>query len=171
MLKNKEYNAMGVHSNYIKCVNRFMKERFLLGFREIFPHIKLIPDVVNRARKFNRFYEITSDDNKFDKIKIRPFEKEDTLKYFKGVKKGLDNYSGFVLIDEVYRKTTSYVVLYKEDSFTIINYRPMESNNPIMVGNVKECEIYRNDIQDLEGLLWVLCAILDVFFDFKSIRH
>lgn len=168
MLKEAEYKAMTIHNKYVQDVNKFMVERFLARFTEIFPHIKLIPDVVNRARENNKFYEITSEDNS-DKIKIKPFEKEDTLKYFEGFRMNLDGYSGFVLIDEAYRKTTAYVVLYREDDFIILNYKPTEFLNPMIIGNIKERKLYKNDIQDLEGLLWVLCSILDVFFDFQVI--
>lgn len=165
MLKDTNYRAMKVHENYINEINNLIEKKFFSNFTEIIHHLKLIPNVVERARGINEFYDITSDENK-DVIRIRPFKEDDIDKYFKGHNVNLKNYYGFVVKDNAYRKTAVYAILFNREDYIILSYEPLLEKNPILIGN--EMLLLKNEIIDLEGLLWLLCAVLDVFFSFES---
>ena len=162
MSKKEKKSALELHRIYIDDVNAYMEQQFVSIVSKIADSVKYVCNGLEQHMGGNEYFTLTSDFND-DKVEIRPSNsldvglilKEKSIHYF--------DYQGIFIRDNAYRYGTNFLVLVRDNSITICRKPENPENDETRIVEVKNGEYIENTITDMEGTLWVLCAVIDAF--------
>lgn len=162
-MKN-QFKASDYHKNYIEEINKQMETILEKTMKDVMPHVKLMPAVVEK-KVIGEYYDIESEDGSADRLRVSKLTSSAKSSLNKKFNVDFSKFEGFVIVDEFYRYGASYIIAFNDEKTFILNKRD-ETGLIIEEGNLK-----LNTLDDSEGLLWLLCTLIDVFFDLEPMYN
>ncbi len=160
-----QLKASTYHRNYINEINKQMEVILEQTIKEIMPHVRLLPAVIEKHSIIG-FYDIESEEGSSDKIRVRKLTTQNSKQLTDVFNIDFSGWDGFGVEDSFYRYGESYLVALNPSKTVILSTKEYNAGNRMGL-IIEDDTITYNTLEDSEGLLWLLCTLIDVFFNLE----
>lgn len=165
-----------VYTDYKNKTDEFLSKMFLDKFNNIKMYFDSILETINENVNEDINYYLLEGSHEHENIKLKLVTNQNENWYFRGFQnekdmpniKGLDdfdinNYKGFVIIDNYYHYGVSIAIAWNDEEFIISSPNIIQSNT-IKFLKIKNQIIEQNEINDYSYILLLFSTVIDTLF-------